>query len=688
MADALELLKRYQDCNIAVYGLGIETKKFLERLDGRVQIIGLLDSYKEEGMMYGCRIISFSEAVQRQVKLILVVARPGSCKAIAGRIKGKCIEHEIDLIDIRGNDLCRKQKAVYDFTGVSGITREQLTKEIEKHEAVSVDLFDTLIMRKTLFDTDLFELLDSRLRKMGIEISDFAAKRLSCEKELSNGRAPRLREIYLKLSGENNVTDISPDELAQLEWETDCSLLVPRKTLCDFMDEIHGKGVKIYIVSDTYYSRQQIEKILENCGIGFYTDILASCEYGMGKQNGLFDRLQERIGGKTCIHMGDDEVVDIASAKKHGLSACRIYSAIDLFEAVGYFGMWDDMRSLSDRLKAGMFLARFFNDPFPFESEDKRIGIGSAYDIAYLLLAPLIADFILWFQMQIQEYDLKNVWFCARDGYLIKKLYDELTQDVTSIYFLTSRMAAIRAGIKDEKDIRYVEAMNFSGSVQAQLRERFGIQTDEAEADTSHVAALTEYAREIMGRVSENRKNYLKYIESLQIQDGSVAFFDFVAKGTSQMFIQNLVPNHLKGLYFLQLEKENMKDKGLDIISFYDTEHLYHSAIYEDYYILETVLTSDMPSLTSFDADGKAIYAEEKRTLDDIKCIHEMQTGIYDYFKEYLRLHGDIQPAINRKTDEKFLALIHHLEIREERFTKMKVEDIFVNRFTDLSSLI
>ena len=106
--------------------------------------------------------------------------------------------------------------------------------------------------------------------------------------------------------------------------------------------------------------------------------------------------------------------------------------------------------------------------------------------------------------------------------------------------------------------VKPFEAMNFSGSVQAQLRERFGIQTDEAEADTSHVAALTEYAREIMERVSENRKNYLKYIESLQIQDGSVAFFDFVAKGTSQMFIQNLVPNHLKGLYFLQLEKENM----------------------------------------------------------------------------------------------------------------------------------
>lgn len=154
------------------------------------------------------------------------------------------------------------------------------------------------------------------------------------------------------------------------------------------------------------------------------------------------------------------------------------------------------------------------------------------------------------------------------------------------------------------------------------------------------------------------------------------------------MFVANLVPNHLVGLYFLQLEKENMKDKGLDIISFYDVEHLYQSAIYEDYYILETALTSDMPSLTSFDADGKAIYSEEKRTADDMRCIRKMQEGIRDYFREYLKLHEGNLPVINRKADEKFLALIHHLEIHEKRFTKMKVEDIFVNRFTDLSSLI
>ncbi len=40
--------------------------------------------------------------------------------------------------------------------------------------------------------------------------------------------------------------------------------------------------------------------------------------------------------------------------------------------------------------------------------------------------------------------------------------------------------------------------------------------------------------------------------------------FDFVAKGTTQMYLQRLFPQHMKGFYFLQLEPEFMAEKGLD----------------------------------------------------------------------------------------------------------------------------
>lgn len=685
MSDVLRILERYQNRNIAIYGLGIETQKLLEELGGRFRIVGLLDSYKQEGVIYGRRIISFAEAVHSHVTLILVVARPGSCKMIAGKIKEDCIKNGIDLLDVRGSNLCEEKKEAYDFVSVSGITRDELTKRIYEKEVISIDLFDTLVMRHTLFITDLFELVDLRLRQKGIEIADFARKRLGCEKELSVSHTPTLKEIYTKLAAENNVQEISPDDLVTLEWEIDCEQLVPRQEMCDLMREI--QGAVIYIVTDMYYSKKQIERILQNTGIDFYTELLVSCEYGTGKQQGLFEILKEKLNGKSCLHIGDDRTADIESAKRHGLEACQVYSGIDLFEAVGYFGIWDDMKTLSDRLKAGMFVAKLFNSPFQFETQDRKIGITRARDIGFLLAAPMIADFTLWFRQQVRKFDLQNIWFCARDGYLIQRLYERLTGDFTSIYFLISRTAAIRAGIRDEDDIRYVEGMNFSGSLREQMQERFGIQLNDEQEGSIRNKTLSDYTDEILDWTKEYKKNYLQYIARLSVDNGSVALFDFVAKGTSQMFLGHIVPNHLKGLYFLQLEKENMEDKGLDIVSFYDAEDLKNSAIYEDYYIIETILTSDMPSLAAFDERGQAVYAKETRTVDEIRCVREIQEGIADYFATYLNLHAGEEPVINRKIDEKFLRLIHHLYICENRFTQMKVEDCFVNRFTDLSSL-
>lgn len=65
-----------------------------------------------------------------------------------------------------------------------------------KADAVGFDLLDTLITRKVLAYTDVFELVDLRLREKGIWIPDFAKFRLYAEKELSRDNAPGLENIY------------------------------------------------------------------------------------------------------------------------------------------------------------------------------------------------------------------------------------------------------------------------------------------------------------------------------------------------------------------------------------------------------------------------------------------------------------------------------------------------------------
>lgn len=688
MDDLLRIIHKYEGSRTAVYGLSIETEKTLAMIDSRLNVVGLLDGYRESGMLYGKRIISLSEAIKCEVELILVVARPGSCRAIAGRIRASCMENGIALIDVRGKNLCDEYRVSYDLKKIPGITKEHVMNLIDRNDVISIDLFDTLIMRNTLFGTDILEMAKLRLEEMGIVFADFPRKRLDSEKFLSRTGAPTLEEIYSYMISEYGLRGISAHELSRLEWEADYGTVVPRKELCSLIAQAYGRGKEVYIVSDTYYTRDELEKMLEKCGIDFYTDIYASCEHHTGKAQALYKKLGSRLRGRSCVHIGDDAFADVECARRDGLEACLVYSGIDLFEASGYLGMKDDISSLSDRIKAGMFVAGMFNSPFQFEASDRKISVRSSHDIGYLLFAPMITDFVIWFREQVLMYNLKNVLFCARDGYLIKRMYDRLCGDYSSVYLLTSRTAAIRAGVGDREDVSFVEQMKFAGSVADQLEERFGIVLDCKERGVAEEKNLADYAEIILRAASAYRKNYQTYIDRLKLFDGDAAFFDFVAKGTSQMFMGRLIRNHLKGLYFLRMEKENMADKGLDIVSFYDDEPAEGSAVFQNYYIMETVLTSKMPSVMEFDAQGEAVYDGEARSREDIECAMNIQEGICDYFDTYLALCPENERHINKALDEKLLMLVHGLDIKDRSFIKMKVEDRFFNRYTDMEDLI
>lgn len=684
MSDLQSIFSEYRDSKIAIYGLSAETERVLAEFDGTYQVIGLLDSYRESGNLFGTPIISLEQAIEEQVRLILVAARPGSCRAIAKRIGGVCREQQIALFDVRGNDLCDVQRAVYDFREVSGITREELLRQIEEYDAVSFDLFDTLIMRQALFPTDVFELMDDRLRQHGIMIEDFSARRMASEKELSKERAPRLTEIYSHMKNTYHIAEIVPEQMAMLEWEIDRGLVVPRRDVCEIFATLVARGKQIFVVSDSYYNEKQITGILKKCGITGYTGLFVSCEYGTGKTQMLFQKYRQETKAKRYLHIGDDVTADIEHAEKNEIAACRLYSGIDLLELAGYMGLWDYTDSLSDRIRIGMFVSRVFNSPFQFETEARRIGVGTAYEIGYVFFAPMICDFVLWFREQVREFQLKNILFCARDGYLIKQLYDELCNSISSVYFLTSRTAAIRAGMEKEEDIEYVGEMKFSGSLSGQLEKRFGIHMDEKDER----AELLDYKKEILNRSEQSRKNYQIYIDRQELNEGVAAFFDFVAKGTTQMYMGRLMPNHLKGIYFLRLDEEQMRGKNLDIISFYNASERNTSAIFQDYYILETMLTAPMPSVREFDENGNPIYDKETRGEGDIRCFQEAQEGIREYFREYLKLCPISARKTNKRLDEVFLSMIHSVEITDQDFLNLKVEDPFFNRMTDMTDML
>ena len=675
---------------LLIYGLSTETERVLNEWNGKYNVIGLLDGFKTSGQQFGYPILDINDVVKLENIIIIVVARPGSCKAIAKRIGDLCRENNVELFDIRGKDLLADTRVVYDFTAAQGYTRQDLLSAIENAKVVSFDLFDTLAIRNISSFEGVLKLVDARFREKGINIPNFVNKRLKTEKELSFDNAPKLGEIYSEVMKDVGEFGFSADELAGIEFEVDKNLIEERRDVVDLLNELVKKNKLIYITSDSYYTKEQISQILERIGVASVTDVLISCEYGTSKTGNLFEELKAVSGEADILHVGDDIVADIESAKRHGINTFQIYSAAELLELVGGLKLSETENSLSDQIKVGMFVANLFNSPFQFEDDEKRIHAEDAKDVGYLFCAPMIMDFTKWFEEESKDAGNTNRWLCARDGYLLKRLYEIMFPSQKAEYFYTSRISAIRAGVESIDDIEYVDGMKFSGECKENLKIRFGISAevlDTADIDNGQ-EGLLKYSKAILDNSKRKKENNLKYIEKLDVQYGSISFFDFVAKGTSQMYIQRLTQNPIKGLYFLQLEPEFMKDKNLDIKPFYTEMERDSSAIFDNYYILETLLTSPEASVDEFDGEGNPVFAKETRTDKDIACFMRAQDGIIEYVKKYISICPVSESSINKKLDEIFLTLVHNVEIRDKDFLSLTVEDPFFNRMTDITDVL
>ncbi|WP_027209131.1 hypothetical protein [Butyrivibrio hungatei] len=677
MADIIE---KYKNKKIALYGLGTETERFLSEYGDSLCIVGLLDGFREDGEIYGYPIIPISEAVESGVSLIIVVARPGSCKAIAKRVGTFCIENNIALFDVRGKDLLASNEVSYTFSELEEYSRQSVMEKIEKSDVISFDFFETLIARIEMCYTDLFELIDLNLKEKGIIIPDFARLRLHAEKELSKSRAPRLEEIYGFLLEAAGVHSVSAGELADFEWMLDQKTIIERKDVCGICRSAISAGKTVCITSDTYYSKEQIESIIGRFGLSDVSEVFASCEYGVSKTQGLYSFLKERYPGKKILHIGDDETTDIEKASEYGIDTLRIYNGADLYDHLGGFGLDNEIKSYSDRVKVGMLIASVFNSQFWFEEASQKVSVKDSFGIGYSFCAPMITDFVLWMKRSAEEQGYKQLLFCARDGYLPVKLYEKVATSAKSFYFLSSRTAAIRAGMENPEDIEYVDSMKYSGSADEALKRRFGI-------DAANVSCA-EREEEILRKSKIQRENYKKYIEKLDIDEGASGMFDFVAKGTTQMYLQKLFAQHIKGFYFLQLEPEFMAGKDLDIEPFYSDEEKNSSAIFDNYYILETILTAPFPQLEEFDESGEPVFAKETRSKTDIEVFEKAQKGIIEYFEKYIELVPEAARIENKTLDEKILALVNKVQIEDEDFLKLKVEDPFFGRMTDIRDVI
>ena len=271
------------------------------------------------------------------------------------------------------------------------------------------DFFGT-IMNRTVSADDIKRISCTRISKaLGETISsiDLYGIRRSAESKLvkinPNGEfqfRDMVIEVYRRI-----VTNYIPDfdltledfyQLClQIELKAEEQHQILNTEIVTVINNLKIQGKDVFILSDFYLGSEIIQLFLQKKGVDFEGDnIIVSCDEGYSKASGvLYTKIREgRIPKeKACYMIGDNYISDIVNSKRAGFTAYYYKNKEPQFD----FG-----RKVDDILG--------------------NVG-KSTYSNYCFFLYKFVHD--LYFDV-LKNYPLNTVFFLAREGEFLKKLFD------------------------------------------------------------------------------------------------------------------------------------------------------------------------------------------------------------------------------------------------------------------------
>ncbi len=508
---------------------------------------------------------------------------------------------------------------------------KELIQAADAYDAVSFDIFDTLIMRRTLFPEDVFIIVEQKLKARGF-LCDFAAnrKRAVLENTIPN---PNIYEIYNQFAEFTGLSSQQCQEILALELEIEAKVLVRRNSVAEALKCIHQMGKPVFLITDMYLPGEMIREILSGLGITQYDDLLVSCDNRSLKAENLFSIYREKHPYGRYLHIGDNLLSDIACGEKNGMDVLYLPSAIHAFQERDTKNLLGLANTVYERNMLGFMLADLYNDPFAMPEEREW----QIRDMALTAIAPIVFCMLAKLKGIVEKGNYAGILFASRDGYLLKSLYEEIKgeEDPEAIYFYTSRRAVTNVNCEEEEQILWLANLPYACGPEKVPEKVFGLSDVKYNAKETFNANILRYKQEIVQISGERKENYRRYLADTGVSRGTYLFVDLVSSGTCQMYLNRLTEGKLVGYYLCKLITDEQAKEDLDCFSLYQPvpvgDETY--SFYKMYYLFESVLTSAEPSLDCFDSGGKPLFLPETRSEEEIELTESLQGSLTGYFR-------------------------------------------------------
>lgn len=529
---------------------------------------------------------------------------------------------------------------------------EKLKKLIDRAEWVSFDIFDTLLKRDVPTPVDVFSIVEKNNNILNYKKLRIEAERKS--RNISQKQEVTLQDIMECLKVDNLSYCRDCEMIAEMELST-----VNRNLLDIYNYCVANK--KVILVSDTYLPREILVNLLGKIGITGYKRLYISNEIGKTKADGsLFEYVKDDLGvdGKKILHIGNSFKADYFQARAKRVNSFKIKT--------DYCRTRRQYKNSGDKYD---YLSSFINNHI--HTEYTRYGM-----FGYEAFGPLLYGFINWLYNDAKQNGIQQIFFLARDGYIMQKAYHEMEfhLDIPDYYFEASRRSlripAYNRSMSFEDVLRELTVPNKTNLIQIFDSLGLNIESYENEVKKSGLNKTEHLKRDllssndkfkelfntvyddIMNNAEAESKMLVKYLEQFDFSK-KTAIVDIGWGGSMQKYLTNTLNKlnirneiygyyigltakaidnlginnfHAKGYVFDVLNNKNDFDMERPFVGLFETLFLEQGGSVKRYMKFENQIIAERYQYEYIDGDNLSKEA---------MAVRDIQLAAIDFVKEF-----------------------------------------------------
>jgi FMN phosphatase YigB (HAD superfamily) len=287
---------------------------------------------------------------------------------------------------------------------------------IDAAEAVTLDLFDTLLFRRCGDAADFQRRLAATSADLFADPAEpgwYPVLRRQAEAAARSVLPPGLGDVTIEAIYRALPPDLGRLEaLMAAEWMLEQAEIVVNPFLLDLLQTLRRRGTPVLLISDMYWGEARLEALLDGAGVAraLYRQLLVSCERAGSKADGrLFDiarTLLPATDPARLLHIGDDAHADVAMPAARGWRTIHYRAAArarQSLERESLLGVPVPRAGIARRLAAQL-------------APDPALEDGFWFDIGSTILGPVVDGFARWLLADCYARGIRRIAPILREG--------------------------------------------------------------------------------------------------------------------------------------------------------------------------------------------------------------------------------------------------------------------------------